>query len=73
MDQPYGIISVSEDGGTVELDDGHTYSVQGGDAALVYLWYETQRVQVVEEDAGRFMLTNLDTADRVCVRARRLV
>lgn len=66
------IINVEDDGQTVELDDGSTWSVSIGDNTLSICWYPTQRV-VIEHgsDPGYpYRLRNLDTSGDV-VKARR--
>jgi hypothetical protein len=66
------IINVEDDGQTVELMDGSTWSVSIGEHTRSICWYPTQRI-VVEKSGDPsypYRLRNLDTAGDV-VKARR--
>ena len=66
------IINVGDDGQTVELDDGSTWSVSIGDHPRSICWYPTQRIVVEKGDdpSYPYRLRNLDTLGDV-VRAKR--
>ena len=59
------ITDVHQYGMHVLLDDDSSWDIQPGPSTKVILWSPTQRVAVEEGDEGEFILTNLDTRDRV--------
>src|SRR5437870_4089315 len=65
------IVSIEDDGQTIELEDGSTWRVAFGDNTRSLCWNETQRVAIdrSEDESFPYELRNLDTAGNV--RARR--
>lgn len=75
MDDFKLILEVSEDGEMLTLDDGSEWAINIGDNTLVACWLPTQHIVVKQDnadDAGGYILQNLDTSSKEEVKATKV-